>query len=140
MTLAAASDYFGRSVSISDDLAIVGAHGDDSASGSAYAFCWYEFVYDGVTGAEIDGNVVTLHFVDGDEGDDILTADGMIIDAGGPMLDDVSPESGDYGPGGGCFVTSLSHGGVNGPVAAALALLLALACGNCSWCRFCSWF
>jgi hypothetical protein len=36
----AASDYFGMSVSISGDYAIVGAFGDDSEKGSAYIFKW----------------------------------------------------------------------------------------------------
>jgi len=36
----AASDYFGTSVSISGDCAIVGAYGDDSYKGSAYIFKW----------------------------------------------------------------------------------------------------
>jgi uncharacterized repeat protein (TIGR01451 family) len=44
---------------------------------------WYEFSYDGVTGAEISGNVVTLHFVDGQRGDSDLTANGIIVDPGG---------------------------------------------------------
>jgi hypothetical protein len=47
---------------------------------------WYEFLYDGQTGAVIVGNVITLHFVDGLRGDDDLTADGIIIDQGGPGL------------------------------------------------------
>jgi len=34
------------------------------------------------TGAEIDGNIITLHFVDGQRGDDIPLQDGMIIDQG----------------------------------------------------------
>ena len=42
------------------------------------------FTYDGQTGAEINGNLVTLHFVDGQRGDDDLTPDGKIIDQGGP--------------------------------------------------------
>ena len=33
---------------------------------------WYDFRYDGTTGAEINGNVLTLHFVDGGRGDSIL--------------------------------------------------------------------
>lgn len=45
---------------------------------------WYEFLYDGQTGAQIAGNVVTLHFVDGQRGDDVLTTDGLVIDQGGP--------------------------------------------------------
>ncbi len=95
------------------------------------AYHWYEFVYDGVTGAEIEDNVITLHFVDGNEGDDDLTADGTIIDAGGPMLD--TGDSDEYGPlgGGGCFIGTMT--GEKSPwVLAGLALgllsaLLALA-------------
>ena len=45
---------------------------------------WYEFLYDGQTGAEINGNVITLHFVDGLTGDDDLMDNGIIIDVGGP--------------------------------------------------------
>jgi hypothetical protein len=51
---------------------------------------WYDFMYDGTTGAEIIGNQVTLHFMEGQRGDDDLDSegngniDGIIIDAGGP--------------------------------------------------------
>ena len=92
---------------------------------------WYEFVYDGVTGAEINDNVITLHFVDGDEGDDDLTQNGMVIDAGGPMVDSgTAPDSDDYGPmgDGGCFVNSLTtDGNFSGLAAGAMAALLCLA-------------
>jgi len=45
---------------------------------------WYDFMYDNTTGAEISGNVVTLHFVEGSRGDDDLgNIDGHIIDQGG---------------------------------------------------------
>lgn len=54
---------------------------------------WYEFLYDGTTGAVIDGNVITLHLVDGDRGDDDLTANGTINDPGGPAYF-VDPASG----------------------------------------------
>jgi hypothetical protein len=49
---------------------------------------WYEFMYDDqtLTGAEISGNVVTLHFVDGERGDDDLSANGTIVDQGGQEL------------------------------------------------------
>ena len=47
---------------------------------------WYEFLYDGQTGAEISGNVITLHFVDGKRGDDDLTANGIIVDVGAPAV------------------------------------------------------
>ncbi len=45
---------------------------------------WYEFMYNGQTGAVITGNVVVLYFVDGQRWDDDLAADGEIIDQGGP--------------------------------------------------------
>ena len=45
---------------------------------------WYEFIYDGQTGAEINGNIITLHFVDGQRGDDDLSANGQIVEPGGP--------------------------------------------------------
>lgn len=45
---------------------------------------WYDFTFDGTTGAEINGNVITLHFVDGQRGDDDLTANGVIVDPGAP--------------------------------------------------------
>ena len=48
---------------------------------------WYEFLYDAETGAEIDGNVITLYFVDALRGDDVLTQDSMIIDLGAPGFD-----------------------------------------------------
>ena len=47
---------------------------------------WYEFLHDGQTGAVIAGNVITLYFVDGIRGDDDLTANGIIIDQGGPGI------------------------------------------------------
>jgi PKD repeat protein len=47
---------------------------------------WYEFLYDGRTGAEIFGNQVFLHFVDGQRGDDDLAENGLVIDVGGPDL------------------------------------------------------
>jgi hypothetical protein len=68
---------------------------------------WYEFLYDGQTGAEINGNIVTLHFVDGQRGDDILTPDGLIVDAGGPGFEDTASTATSGSGGGGCFITSL---------------------------------
>ncbi|MBW1894805.1 MAG: hypothetical protein JRI91_14075 [Deltaproteobacteria bacterium] len=70
---------------------------------------WYEFLFDGTTGAEINGNVITLHFVDGDRGDDDLTANGIIVDDGGPGFSNVdvvhAAEPGEsQGATGGCFI------------------------------------
>jgi Ca2+-binding RTX toxin-like protein len=48
---------------------------------------WYEFHFNGTTGAQIRGNVVTLYLVDGQRGDDDLTANGIISDPGAPAVD-----------------------------------------------------
>jgi hypothetical protein len=45
---------------------------------------WYEFLYDGTTGAEISGNVITLHFVDALRGDDDVALTNTVVDLGGP--------------------------------------------------------
>jgi hypothetical protein len=49
---------------------------------------WYEFMYNGTTGAEIIQEAtqtrVVLHFCDGQRGDDDLQANGTIVDQGGP--------------------------------------------------------
>ncbi len=71
---------------------------------------WYEFMYESSTqtGAQINGNQVTLHFVDGERGDDDITADGIIIDQGGPGTYSSGVSSGDdSGGGGGCFIKTL---------------------------------
>ncbi|MEM7127843.1 MAG: LamG-like jellyroll fold domain-containing protein [Chloroflexota bacterium] len=47
---------------------------------------WYEFLYDGTTGAEILADRIILHFVDGGRGDADLTANGVIVDPGAPAL------------------------------------------------------
>lgn len=52
---------------------------------------WYEFSFDGTTGAQVAGNTITLHFVDGQRGDADLTADGAIVDPGGPAFEQESP-------------------------------------------------
>ena len=45
---------------------------------------WYEFLFDGTTGAEILGDRILIHLADGKRGDDDLTVNGRIIDPGGP--------------------------------------------------------
>jgi len=45
---------------------------------------WYEFLNDGMTGAEINGNLVMLHFIDGQRGDSDLEVNGAIVDPGAP--------------------------------------------------------
>jgi hypothetical protein len=77
---------------------------------------WYEFMYDGTTGAEINDNVITLHFVDGARGDDFPAEDGLIVDDGAPVLDNTSGEedpvvpAGGGGGGGGCFISTGTPG------------------------------
>lgn len=73
---------------------------------------WYEFIFNGKTGAEINETNITLYFVDGERGDDDLTRDGKIIDIGGPGVKaTIFPESdsdlnaGDDGYG--CFLGCL---------------------------------
>jgi hypothetical protein len=60
---------------------------------------WYEFLFDGETGAEINNNVITLYFVDGKRGDsDLDKTNGIITDPGGPAIlagsDDTSSDNG----------------------------------------------
>ncbi|MFC1766679.1 PKD domain-containing protein, partial [Planctomycetota bacterium] len=47
---------------------------------------WYMFDYDGETGAEINGNKIVLHFVDGKRGDDDLTENGTVVEPGAPVV------------------------------------------------------
>ena len=47
---------------------------------------WYNFAWDGTTGAVVSGNVITLTYVDGFRGDADLTVNGTIVDPGAPVL------------------------------------------------------
>lgn len=51
---------------------------------------WYLFDYDGNTGAEIDGNIITLHFTDGARGDADLAENSQIRDLGAPATDAIT--------------------------------------------------
>lgn len=74
---------------------------------------WYEFIYDNDVGAEWDDSMVTLHFIDGERGDDDLIKNGIIVDKGGPAYRTAtSPESSAPQAAGdtdryGCFTDSL---------------------------------
>ena len=46
---------------------------------------YYEFLFDGTTGAEILEDRIVLHFVDGARGDHDLTVNGEIVTRGGPV-------------------------------------------------------
>lgn len=73
---------------------------------------WYEFLFNDETGAEIDGNTITLHFADAKRGDDNLEADGMIVGTGGPAyLNDYAGTGQDMPPmpplPSSCFIASM---------------------------------
>lgn len=68
---------------------------------------WYDFTFDGETGAEIDGNLITIHFVDGKRGDSDLAGNGIIVDTGSPALNAGNAGVSGGGGGGGC---SLAYG------------------------------
>ena len=87
---------------------------------------WYEFLYDGVTGAEINGNIVTLHFVDGQRGDADLEVNGIIIDPGAPALGAKNSGGSSGGGGGGGGGCSLNSPEAHAQQAGAWWLLLAL--------------
>jgi hypothetical protein len=68
---------------------------------------WYEFLYDGLTGAEIIGSHVTRHFVDGQRGDSDLEVNGASADPGAPAHK--TNISGFSGGGGGCSLIGQSQ-------------------------------
>lgn len=51
---------------------------------------WYRFLYSGTTGAEILPDRIVFHLMDGQRGDDDLTANGTIVDPGAPAAN-ISP-------------------------------------------------
>ncbi|WP_109508612.1 choice-of-anchor U domain-containing protein [Nocardioides speluncae] len=53
---------------------------------------WYDFAWDGTTGATPAGNVVTLHLRDDQRGDDDLTANGVVVDPGAPAVADTDSD------------------------------------------------
>ena len=59
------------------------AYGSTADNTSAH---WYDFSFDGETGAEIMDNKILLHFVDGQRGDNDLTVNNSITHTGAPAL------------------------------------------------------
>jgi hypothetical protein len=72
---------------------------------------WYQFMDNGLTGAQIAADKITLKFINGDRGDDDLDGtNSFIIDAGGPgNINTQPPPSGDGGGGGGCFIATVAE-------------------------------
>jgi len=86
---------------------------------------WEEFLYNGLTGAEIAANVITLHLVDGLRGDEDSVPDGFIIDPGTPAIANgtIAGEE-DSDPDNVCFVKTADPG--RGTIQSLLVLILVL--------------
>ena len=81
---------------------------------------WYEFLDDGDTGMDINGNILTIYFVDGLPGDNLLNIDSRIRHIGGPGFipsdainnnnTDIAPDNPDMtNSDTGCFFNCLSQ-------------------------------
>jgi hypothetical protein len=74
---------------------------------------WYLFLHNGQTGAifsEQGGKaMITLHLKDGELGDDDLSKNGAIVDAGGPQTADMIDAATPSGGGGGCFIRAITE-------------------------------
>jgi len=70
---------------------------------------WYDFAFNGTTGATFNANVITLRFVDGMRGDGDLAANGVITDPGAPARSpgDAAPQP---TPSGDCGTGACGHG------------------------------
>jgi len=79
---------------------------------------WYEFLYDGETGAEFKDNAIVLHFVDGKRGDDDLLANGVVTDQGGPGTPAQASEASSKWVG--CFIATAAFGSAMDPHVATL--------------------
>ncbi|MEM7127834.1 MAG: LamG-like jellyroll fold domain-containing protein [Chloroflexota bacterium] len=88
-------DFGVQSVPVGGAIAVTIYPADMAAINSYYKYGptvdntaphWYEFLYDGTTGAELLADRIVLHFVDGGRGDADLTANGVIVDPSAPAL------------------------------------------------------
>lgn len=64
---------------------------------------WYDFIFDGETGAQFLEDRVVLRFVDGKRGDDDITVNGLIFEPGGPGFEPIEIEDIDFS---GCSLAS----------------------------------
>jgi cyclophilin family peptidyl-prolyl cis-trans isomerase len=67
---------------------------------------WYDFAYDGMTGAEIKNDRIILHFVDGERGDDDRTVNGSITHTGAQAV--LTAVNDGSAQGGGCSIATNS--------------------------------
>jgi MYXO-CTERM domain-containing protein len=70
---------------------------------------WYDFTFDGETGAEIMSDRIVLHFVDGKRGDDDLTANNSISHTGAQAVVTENASSSSQAGGGCSIVTTPSQ-------------------------------
>ena len=70
---------------------------------------WYDFAFDGETGAEIGSDRITLHFIDGKRGDDDLTANNSITHTGAQAVVTENASSSSQSGGGCSIVTTPSQ-------------------------------
>jgi cyclophilin family peptidyl-prolyl cis-trans isomerase len=70
---------------------------------------WYDFSFDGETGAEIMSDRIILHFVDGKRGDDDLTANNSITHTGAQAVVTENANSSSQAGGGCSIVTTPSN-------------------------------
>lgn len=66
---------------------------------------WYDFTFDGETGAEFKSNRIILHFVDGKRGDDDRTVNGSITHTGAQAV--VTAVDDGSAQGGGCSIVEI---------------------------------
>ncbi len=110
---------------------------------------WYEFLFDGTTGAELFNDRVVLHFVDGQRGDDDLVANGEIFDPSAiavattlppptipPSLPPPAIRGGSGGGGGGGGCTLIPNATLNTSVDLALLLALGVIVAYLIWRRW----
>ncbi|GAB4512143.1 MAG: hypothetical protein Tsb0026_15830 [Sulfuricaulis sp.] len=67
---------------------------------------WYDFAFDGETGAEIKNDRILLHFVDGKRGDDDRTENNSITHTGAQAV--LTPTASTDAQSGGCSITAKS--------------------------------
>ncbi len=67
---------------------------------------WYDFAFDGETGAEIGGDRITLHFVDGKRGDEDLSANNSITHTGAQAVVTATASTQSTQAGGGCSIVA----------------------------------